>query len=84
MVRAVPGVYLYSLSLIDKERARELCFEGHNFFDITRRGKDLVRATGSYSEVKYIGYPSDYFVLPIPQTELDANPNMVGNPTINK
>jgi tetratricopeptide (TPR) repeat protein len=70
-------------SLIEKERARELCFEGHNFFDITRRGKDLVRGTGSYSEVRYIGYPSDYFVLPIPQAELDANPNMVGNPTVN-
>jgi hypothetical protein len=71
-------------ALIEKERARELCFEGHNFFDITRRGKDLVRGSTTYSDVKYLAYPSDYFVLPIPQTELDANSNMVGNPTVNK
>ncbi|MBP1677674.1 MAG: RagB/SusD family nutrient uptake outer membrane protein [Bacteroidetes bacterium] len=71
-------------ALIEKERAKELCFEGHNFFDITRQGKNLVRGAGTNSDVKFMAYPSDYFVLPIPQTELDANPKMVGNPTVNK
>lgn len=70
--------------LIDKERVKELCFEGHNFFDITRRGKDLVRGKTTNSNVSFIAYPSDYFVLPIPQVELDANTNMQKNPTVNR
>jgi hypothetical protein len=70
--------------LIDKERVKELCFEGHNFFDITRRGKDLVRGRTTNSNVSFVAYPSDYFVLPIPQTELDANTNMQKNPTVNR
>lgn len=71
-------------ALIKKERARELCFEGHNFFDIVRNGDDLVRGITTQSTMKNMAYPSDYFVLPIPQAELDANENMVGNPTVNK
>jgi starch-binding outer membrane protein, SusD/RagB family len=75
-------------TILDKtitvERAKELCFEGHNFFDIVRRKQNLVRGTTTASTVKTINYPSDYFVLPIPQAEIDANPGMVGNPTVNK
>ena len=71
-------------ALIEKERAKELCFEGHNFFDIIRQGKNLVRGKTTNSTVKFMAYPSNYFVLPIPQSELDANKNMVGNPTVNK
>lgn len=71
------------LALIHKERVKELCFEGHNFFDITRWKQDLVRESNTTSTVKYIAYPSDYFVLPIPQDELYANGNMLPNPTVN-
>lgn len=71
-------------ALLKKERARELCFEGHNFFDIVRRGDNLVRGATTPSTVKFMAYPNDYFVLPIPQAELDANTNMTGNPTVNK
>lgn len=71
------------LLLVKKERVKELCFEGHNFFDIVRYKDDLVRGATSVSNVKYLPYPNDLFVLPIPLTELNANTNMQGNPTVN-
>lgn len=69
---------------IEVERIKEFCFEGHNFFDITRRKQDLQRSSRTNSTVSYLAYPSDLFVLPISQKELNANINMVGNPTVNK
>lgn len=71
------------LDLIRRERVKELCFEGHNFFDITRWKQDLVREQRTTSVVKRMNYPSDYFVLPIPQDELNANTSMQPNPTVN-
>ena len=69
--------------IIERERAKELCFEGHQFFDITRKKQDLVRSASTNSSVQSIQYPSDYFVLPIPQKEMDTNPNMEQNPSYN-
>ncbi|MDP4277368.1 MAG: RagB/SusD family nutrient uptake outer membrane protein [Bacteroidota bacterium] len=69
--------------LLEVERAKELCFEGHQFFDIVRWNHALVRSTNTNSNIRYLSYPNDRFVLPIPQTELEANTNMVGNPTVN-
>ena len=71
------------IQLIEKERVKELCFEGHNFFDIIRWKQDLKREENTNSSVEKIVYPSDYFVLPIPQVELNANTNMQPNPTVN-
>ncbi|NLJ00265.1 MAG: RagB/SusD family nutrient uptake outer membrane protein, partial [Bacteroidales bacterium] len=71
------------LSLIKRERVKELAFEGHNFFDIVRWKDDLVRGSNTASNVQFLPYPNDLFVLPIPQTELNANTNMQGNPTVN-
>ena len=71
------------IRLIEKERVKELCFEGHNFFDIVRWKQDLVREKSTNSSMKKMAYPSDYFVLPIPQTELNAYTNMQPNPTVN-
>lgn len=70
-------------ALIKAERAKELSFEGHNFFDIVRYNDDLVRGPNTTSNVKLLTYPNDLFVLPIPQKELDANQNIKGNPTVN-
>ncbi len=71
-------------ALIDEimmERRRELCFEGHQVFDITRTKQDLVRTDCTSADAACtIAYPNDRFVLAIPQAELDANPNMVQNP----
>ena len=52
-------------------------------FDLTRWKQDLVREAKTTSSVRRINYPSDLFVLPIPQTELFANENMQPNPTVN-
>lgn len=71
------------IDLIRRERVKELCFEGHNLWDITRWKQDLVREAKTTSTVRRISYPSDLFVLPIPQTELFANENMQPNPTVN-
>ena len=71
------------MDLIRRERVKELCFEGHNFFDITRWKQDLVREQKTTSTMKRMAYPSDYFVLPIPQDELNANTSMQPNPTVN-
>lgn len=71
------------IDLIRRERVKELCFEGHNLWDITRWKQDLVREANTTSAVRRISYPSDLFVLPIPQTELFANENMQPNPTVN-
>lgn len=72
------------LSLVQRERVKELCFEGHNLFDITRWKQDMVREQGTNATVTRVNYPNDLFVLPIPQYELDANENMKPNPTVNK
>ena len=93
MTRAVDEAYAdntmntYSnedlIRLVKRERVKELCFEGHNFFDLIRWKEDVVRESRSNSSMKFMAYPSDYFVLPIPQFELNDNKNMQPNPTVN-
>ena len=61
------------------ERNKELCFEGHRFFDLARWGDDVVRAPGSNSSLKRLAYPDYRFVLPIPQVEMEANEAMEQN-----
>ncbi|WP_278624946.1 RagB/SusD family nutrient uptake outer membrane protein [Parabacteroides gordonii] len=73
-----------SLERILKERRKELVGEGHAFFDAMRNGLPVTR-TGGWHLPSVAGAavitPSDLRVaLPIPQTEIDANPNMVQNP----
>lgn len=58
------------LEAILKERALELAFEGHSFRDAKRNRKDI----GD------IPFDADRLVLPIPQWEMDINPNLVQNP----
>lgn len=73
-----------TLERILKERRKELVGEGHAFFDSMRNGLSVKRSGGWHlptvvnaAEVM----PSDLRVaLPIPQAEIDANPNMQQNP----
>lgn len=65
--------------LINEQRKKELCFEGHRIFDITRRKKDLKRPVTSNSKVLEVKYPSWRFVLPISHQEMIANDSMIQN-----
>lgn len=67
-------------SLINEERQKELCFEGHRFFDIARRHEDLIRDGSTTSTVSRLEYPDNRFVLQIPYVEIDANTEMQQNP----
>lgn len=61
-----------SLDIILDERRKELAFEGHRWFDLTRtdRGVDLLPNVTS----------TDQYLWPIPQSERDVNPNLGQNP----
>jgi len=68
------------LSDISDERRRELCFEGHNIFDIARRKEDLVRNDYVGETNQNISFPGNKWAIPIPKSEFDGNENMVQNP----
>lgn len=63
------------------ERYRELAFEGFRFYDLKRRGLNLVRnASDVDSPLWQTLQSTDYrFVYPIPADELLANRNMIQN-----
>jgi hypothetical protein len=71
-----------TLADIFAERRRELNFEGNGFWDISRRGANVVRdardvhGTAPAEQL----FPNDRFAFPIPTAEMDANKNMVQNP----
>lgn len=67
------------LNEIFLERRRELAFEGHLIFDIVRFKKDIVRNKGCLATVCNLNYPSNFFVLPIPQTSIELNENIRQN-----
>ena len=67
-------------ALIERERMRELCFEGHRLLDIARRHQNLVRDDSSPATTKALVYPDYRFVLPICQLEMDSNSAMKQNP----
>ncbi len=80
-VNALPPVTGLSktemINAIRHERRVELGFEGQRFFDLVRWGiaSDVMIAHGK------IGFESGkHELFPIPQRELDLNPNLVQNP----
>lgn len=64
---------------IQTERRRELVMEGHRFFDLKRTVRTVNRTQNCSS---YCTLPSNSraWALPVPQTEMIANPNMQQNP----
>lgn len=72
-----------SLERILKERRKELVGEGHAFFDYMRNGLSVIRSGGWHlplpQDVRVITPSDPRVVLPIPQAEIDANPNMIQN-----
>ncbi len=68
-----------------RERRRELCFEGHRKDDLIRFGKfeetimSIDEPCWSNSGNPSLNYEPHEIRLPIPQRELDLNPNLVQN-----
>lgn len=82
---AVPADYKAMVDVILHERRLELAFEGFRFFDLERYGLEKVKSVcdnvhdkDAYWQVRR-PYTADDLVLPIPQTELDKNPNLQQN-----
>jgi len=85
MIRANRGASLLeagntTLTSVYQERRMELCFEGHQLFDLSRTGRPLVRVDYYGAVNQNIAFPDYRWAMPIPQAELDANPNMEQNP----
>lgn len=73
-----------SLARILKERRKELVGEGHAFFDYMRNNMPVVRKGGWHLpqlpvDAQTINASDPRVALPIPQNEIDANPNIVQN-----
>jgi len=75
------------------ERRLELAFEAHRWDDLTRAGvaTDVMTSLNEYKYTCENGTPSapikinyrvdkNHWIMPIPQPEIDANPNLVQNP----
>lgn len=65
-------------ALIDElflQRRLELAFEGHRWFDFTRRGLSVQKPSGLL-----IDYNDDRILANIPLAEVQANPNLQQNP----
>lgn len=62
------------------ERRKELAFEGHRYWDLARYNRDVVRINlaGNYPGNVPLVLAATNFrrIFPIPQAELDANPNI--------
>ena len=56
------------------ERRKELAFEGDRFHDLQRLKRDIVRSANYPATSRTIPYSVFRRLLPIPQTETDANP----------
>lgn len=84
-IRSARGAAALSSITVDgvlEERRRELAFEGHRLFDLTRNGRGVTRIEntnlgGAPSE---IDFNDPKIILPIPEREIDANPNLEQNP----
>lgn len=61
------------------ERRKELCFEGHLFFDLARHQKGITRNDGCISTSCSLTYPSPKYVLPIPTYNINLNENLQQN-----
>jgi hypothetical protein len=61
------------------ERRIELAFEGHRWFDLIRIGNGEY-AINFFHSIGRINASQKHLLLPIPQRERDANPNLTQNP----
>ncbi|WP_455638230.1 RagB/SusD family nutrient uptake outer membrane protein [Parabacteroides sp.] len=59
---------------VQDERNKELCFEGHRWFDLIRTGKFIETMRKTIPTID-----EHHQLFPIPQREMDANPQLVQN-----
>lgn len=80
----VNGSFSNKSDIIDAimtERFKELPFEGHRFFDARRRGLPISRlSVDAQGNSTTLPVGNFRFILPIPNSEIQANPLMVQNP----
>ena len=82
LLRANPLAALYAETgqalkdVIQDERRKELMFEGHRIFDLTRTKRSFVKYSTVAENPINVNYPSNLTILPIPQSEIDANSNI--------
>ncbi|HEV8272855.1 MAG TPA: RagB/SusD family nutrient uptake outer membrane protein [Chitinophagaceae bacterium] len=58
------------------ERRKELALEGDRYLDMQRLKRDISRSSNYPASAQSIPYTNFRRLFPIPQTELDANPNI--------
>ena len=58
------------------ERRKELAFEGDRYLDMQRLKRDIARSANYPAAARNIPYTNHRRLFPIPQAELDANPNI--------
>jgi starch-binding outer membrane protein, SusD/RagB family len=76
--RGLPTVTLTGTALYDeilRQRRIELAFEGHRLWDLKRLGRDLVKAP----HYNTVAFTDARILAPIPQREVDGNPNIRQN-----
>lgn len=64
------------LDAIIEERLKELPYEGHRYFDLKRLGRIIKRGINNSEVLKTT---SQHYFIPIPQSEVMANPNIRPN-----
>lgn len=67
------------LELIRNERRRELPFEGHRMFDLTRWKQSFTKYRSGTVTIA-VDYPNQKTIMPIPLSEINANKNIEPNP----
>ena len=77
-LRGLPAVTLAGNALLEEillERLKEFIGEGQRFFDLKRYGRAIVKTTPAVT----LPFDDFKFLPPIPQREVDGNPNIKQN-----
>jgi hypothetical protein len=77
-LRGLPAVTLSGNALLEEillERLKEFIGEGHRFFDLKRYGRPIVKTTPAVN----LAFDDFKILPPIPQREVDGNPNIKQN-----
>jgi len=77
-LRGLPAVTLAGNALLEEillERFKEFAFEGQRFFDLKRYGRGIIKTTPAVN----LSFEDFKILPPIPQREVDGNPNLKQN-----